>query len=187
MGVPAESCDQLVERRPINRLREHERGLQWDYRSIQCTGFARQFRRYDCRARADGRERKDGLRLGRGQRPRRSLRPGRLSDQPRYLRGSKREQASRRQVGRDPGGLAGTHPRAARAFDCRRGRGPDSDDDGDYEIASFSNRCGIAATGALRLPACGSGQRISGLTPTTAAPARGAPTTPMEHRSPHPW
>ena len=44
-------------------------GLQWDYRSIQCTGFARQFRRYDCRARADGRERKDGLRLGRGQRP----------------------------------------------------------------------------------------------------------------------
>ena len=65
---------------------------------------------------------------------------------------------------------------------------PDSDDDGDYEIASFSNRCGIAADWCIAAPGEGIRlQRISGRTQTTTAPARAALLPAEEHPLPRPW
>ena len=52
---------------------------------------------------------------------------------------------------------------------------PDSDDDGDYEIASFSNRCGIAADWCLAAPGSGVRAAYFGPDPDDNSPgARGA-------------
>ena len=52
---------------------------------------------------------------------------------------------------------------------------PDSDDDGDYEIASFSNRCGIAADWCLAAPGVRVRAAYFGPDPNDSSPgARGA-------------
>ena len=54
---------------------------------------------------------------------------------------------------------------------------PDSDDDGDYEIASFSNRCGIAADWCIAAPGQGIRLAYFGPDPNDNSPgARGAST-----------
>ena len=126
------------------------------------------------------------------QRPRRPLRPGGLYEQPGPLRVVPRQQQSdevsgQRQVGRSLVGLPARITRLRGHVIAAVAVSPDSDDDGDCEIASYSNRCGIAARWCIAAP--GSAIRVAyfGPHPSDGTPGARGPLPGAEHPLPRPW